>query len=384
MQIKRKFAVIGLLNLLFIGGCDDSKNTLPQPAVPDVGVITLQAESINITSKLPGRIVPFEIAEIRPQVGGIILSRQFKEGSKVNAGEQLFQIDSAPLLAELDRAKGNLAKAQSAADNNRLTLDRYRTLLKSNYVSQQDYDTAQANAKEAQANLVVAKAAVQSARINLNYASVTSPLSGLSGKPAVTIGALVTANQAQALVTVQRLDPVYVDVTQSANDFLKLKTDMEQGVIEQSQGQVTALLEFDNGKRYAHTGKLQFSDLTVDETTGSVTLRAIFPNPDNTLLPGMYVTAVLNEGIQHHVLLVPQEAVTRNASGKATTLILDAENIVQLREITAAKAIGDKWLVTSGLHPGDRVIVSGLQHIRPGIKAHALPSPLESNPPLPQ
>lgn len=263
-------------------------------------------------------------------------------------------------------------------------MNRFTSLFKSHYVSQQDYDEAQTNAKEAQANLQVAKAAVESARINLNYASVTSPLSGLSGKSTVTIGALVTANQGQALVTVQRLDPIYVDVTQSANDFLRLKTDMEQGIIEQSQGQATAILEFDNGKQYAHTGKLQFSDLTVDETTGSVTLRAIFPNPDNTLLPGMYVTAVLSEGIQRNVLLVPQEAVTRNASGKATTLILDPENIVQSREIIATKAIGDKWLVTSGLHPGDRVIISGLQQIRPGIKAHALPSPLDSNPPLPQ
>ncbi|MBJ9835681.1 efflux RND transporter periplasmic adaptor subunit [Citrobacter portucalensis] len=384
MQIKRKFAVIGLVNILFTGGCDDSKNTLPHPVVPDVGVITLQAESANITSKLPGRIVPFEIAEIRPQVGGIILSRQFQEGSRVNAGDPLYQIDPAPLQAELDRAKGNQAKAQSAADNSRFTLARFTSLLKSHYVSRQDYDTAQANAKEAQANVVVAKAAVESARINLNYASVTSPLSGLSGKSTVTIGALVTANQGQALVTVQRLDPIYVDVTQSANDFLQLKTEMEQGVIEQNQGQATVFLEFDNGKRYAHTGKLQFSDLTVDETTGSVTLRAIFPNPDNTLLPGMYVTAVLNEGIQHHVLLVPQEAVTRNASGKATTLILDTENIVQLREITTAKAIGDKWLVTSGLRPGDRVIITGLQQIRPGIKAHALPSPFAPNSSIPQ
>lgn len=384
MQIKRKFAVIGLVNILFVVGCDDSKNAPPHTVIPDVGIITLKEESVNITSKLPGRIVPYEVAEIRPQVGGIILSRQFKEGSTVNAGEPLYQIDPAPLLVELDRAKGSLAKAQSAADNSRLTLNRFTSLLKSHYVSQQDYDEAQTNAKEAQANLQVAKAAVESARINLNYASVTSPLSGLSGKSTVTIGALVTANQGQALVTVQRLDPIYVDVTQSANDFLRLKTDMEQGIIEQSQGQATAILEFDNGKQYAHTGKLQFSDLTMDETTGSVTLRAIFPNPDNTLLPGMYVTAVLSEGIQRNVLLVPQEAVTRNASGKATTLILDPENIVQSREIIATKAIGDKWLVTSGLHPGDRVIISGLQQIRPGIKAHALPSPLDSNPPLPQ
>ncbi|POT58610.1 efflux transporter periplasmic adaptor subunit [Citrobacter amalonaticus] len=384
MQIKRKFAAIFLLNLIFTSGCDDSKKAIPHTAQPEVGVVTLKAESVNVTSKLPGRIVPFEIAEIRPQVGGIILSRLFKEGSKVNKGESLYLIDPTPLQAELDRAKANLAKMQSAADNARLMFNRFSSLLKSHYVSRQDYDTAQANVKEAEANLLVAKAAVESAKINLNYASVTSPFSGLSGKSTVTPGALVVANQEQALVTVQRLDPVYVDVTQSANEFLQLKTDMEQGLIEQNQGQATAWLELDNGKRYAHAGKLQFSDLTVDETTGSVTLRAIFPNPDNALLPGMYVTAVLNEGTQHHVLLVPQEAVTRNDSGKAIAFILDSENIARQREINTSKAIGDKWLVTSGLQPGDRVIVSGLQKIRPGIKAHALYTPTKSYAPLPQ
>lgn len=384
MQIKKTFAIITPISLLFVVGCDDGKKIPPHDGVPNVGIVILKPESVSITSRLSGRIVPFEIAEIRPQVGGIIIGRQFKEGENVNAGETLYQIDPAPFLTELARAEGNLAKAQSAADNSRLTLDRFTSLLKSHYVSRQDYDTLRADVKESQANLVVARAAVESAKINLNYASVTSPLSGLSGKSTVTIGALVTANQEKPLVTIQKLDPIYVDITQSANDFLHLKTEIEQGIIEQRQGHATVLLEFDNGKRYTHTGKLQFSDLTVDKTTGSVTLRAIFPNPNNTLLPGMYVTTVLNEGTQPHVLLVPQEAVTRNADGKATTLILDQDNIVKLRKITAAKAIGNKWLVTSGLHPGDRVIISGLQKIRPGIKAHAIPPSFESNPLLSQ
>lgn len=384
MHIKRKIAVICLLNLLLATGCDDQNPTAVDSTLPEVGVLTLKAESINITSELPGRIVPFEIAEIRPQVGGIILHRRFNEGGKVLKGDSLYQIDPAPLQAELDRAKANLAKAQSATDNARMTFRRYSSLLKSHYVSRQDYDTALANVKEAEASLQVAKAAVESAQINLNYANVTSPLSGLSGKSSVTLGALVTANQQQSLVTIQRLDPVYVDITQSAHDFLQIKTDLESGLLEQSQGQATAWLMLDKSKRYAHSGKLQFSDLTVDETTGSVTLRAIFPNPDNTLLPGMYVTAVLSEGTQHHVILVPQQAVTRNASGEATIFILDKENIVRLREINATKAIGDKWIVTAGLSPGDRAIVSGLQKIRPGIKARVLHSPSESSPPLPQ
>lgn len=384
MQVKRIFAAICMLNFILTSGCDDIDNTKSLPAQPNVSVITLKTESVNVTSKLPGRVVPFEIAEIRPQVGGIILSRLFKEGSSVNKGDSLYQVDPAPLQAELDRATGSLVKVEAAAESTRLTLNRYTSLLKSHYISRQDYDNAVANAKEENANLLVAKAALESAKINLNYADVTSPLSGLTGKSTVTIGALVTPNQSQALVTVQRLDPVYVDITQSVNDFLRLRTEMEQGLIEQNQGLATTWLELDSGKRYAHAGKVQFSDLTVDETTGSVTLRAIFPNPDNALLPGMYVTAVLNEGAQHHVLLVPQEAVTRNSSGIATVFILNPENLVQLREINATKAIGDKWLVTAGLQPGDRVIVSGLQKIRPGIKAHPLHSSTESSAPSPQ
>lgn len=380
MQVNRPFTAILIGFLLSIAGCDERKNATAEPAVPDVDVVTLQAESINVTSKLPGRIVPFEIAEIRPQVGGIILHRLFNEGSHVYKGEPLYQIDPKPLQAELDLAKANQAKAQSAAENARATFNRVSSLFKSHYVSRQDYDTASASAKEAQANLLAAKAAVERATINLHYAMVTSPLNGLSGKSTVTVGALVTPGQEQALITVQRLDPVYVDVTQSVNDFLHLKEELEQGAIEQTQGQATTWLELNNGKRYKHAGKLQFSDLTVDEKTGSVTLRAIFPNPDSTLLPGMYVNAVLSEGTRHNSLLVPQEAVTRNASGGATALILDRDSTVQLREINATKAIGDKWLVTSGLHPGDRVIVSGLQKIQPGIKARAVNDPTASSP----
>lgn len=325
-------------------------------------------------SELPGRTVPYEVAEIRPQVGGIIIKRNFIEGDKVNQGDSLYQIDPAPLQAELNSAKGSLAKALSTASNARITFNRQASLLKTNYVSHQDYDTARTQLNEAEANVTVAKAAVEQATINLQYANVTSPITGVSGKSSVTVGALVTANQADSLVTVQRLDPIYVDLTQSVQDFLRMKEEVASGQIKQVQGSTPVQLNLENGKRYSQTGTLKFSDPTVDETTGSVTLRAIFPNPNGDLLPGMYVTALVDEGSRQNVLLVPQEGVTHNAQGKATALILDKDDVVQLREIEASKAIGDQWVVTSGLQAGDRVIVSGLQRIRPGIKARAISS----------
>lgn len=351
----------------------DNKPTVKNPSMePEVGVVTLAPSSVNIKSELPGRAVSFEIAEIRPQVGGIIIKRNFIEGDKVSKGESLYQIDPAPLQARLDAARGALAKAQATANNVQLTLNRQSALIKSNYVSRQDYDTTRSQLNEAQANVAVAKADLEQATINLHYANITSPIEGISGKSTVTVGALVTANQGNALVTVQRLDPIYVDLTQSVQDFLRLKEEKASGKIAQQKGKIPVELMLENGKPYRYTGTLEFSDPAVDETTGSVTLRAVFPNPEGEILPGMYVTALLDEGSQQNVLMVPQQGVTHNAQGKATALILDQENVVQLREINAVKAVGNQWLVTTGLHPGDRVIVSGLQRIRPGMKARIL------------
>lgn len=355
---------------VIITACDN-KPAVKTAMEPEVGVVTLAPSSVNIKSELPGRALAFEIAEIRPQVGGIIIKRNFVEGDKVSKGESLYQIDPAPLQARLDSAKGALAKAQATANNVRLTLNRQSALIKSNYVSRQDYDTTRSQLNEAQANVAVAKADLEQATINLRYANVTSPIDGISGKSSVTVGALVTANQENALVTVQRLDPIYVDLTQSVQDFLRLKEEKANGQIAQQQGKIPVELMLENGKPYRHTGTLEFSDPAVDETTGSVTLRAVFPNPEGEILPGMYVTALLDEGSQQNVLMVPQQ-------GKATALILDQENVVQLREINAVKAVGNQWLVTAGLRPGDRVIVSGLQRIRPGIKARVLPSKLNT------
>lgn len=362
---------------VIITACDN-KPAVKTAMEPEVGVVTLAPSSVNIKSELPGRALAFEIAEIRPQVGGIIIKRNFVEGDKVSKGESLYQIDPAPLQARLDSAKGALAKAQATANNVRLTLNRQSALIKSNYVSRQDYDTTRTQLNEAQANVAVAKADLEQATINLRYANVTSPIDGISGKSSVTVGALVTANQENALVTVQRLDPIYVDLTQSVQDFLRLKEEKANGKIAQQQGKIPVELMLENGKPYRHTGTLEFSDPAVDETTGSVTLRAVFPNPEGEILPGMYVTALLDEGSQQNVLMVPQQGITHNEQGKATALILDQENVVQLREINAVKAVGNQWLVTAGLRPGDRVIVSGLQRIRPGIKARVLPSKLNT------
>ncbi|HFS5792312.1 TPA: efflux RND transporter periplasmic adaptor subunit [Citrobacter werkmanii] len=356
---------------VIITACDN-KPAVKTAMEPEVGVVTLAPSSVNIKSELPGRAVSFEIAEIRPQVGGIIIKRNFIEGDKVSKGESLYQIDPAPLQARLDAARGALAKAQATANNVRLTLNRQSALIKSNYVSRQDYDTTRSQLNEAEANVAVAKADLEQATINLRYANVTSPIEGISGKSSVTVGALVTANQGNALVTVQRLDPIYVDLTQSVQDFLRLKEEKASGKIAQQKGKIPVELMLENGKPYRYTGMLEFSDPAVDETTGSVTLRAVFPNPEGEILPGMYVTALLDEGSQQNVLMVPQQGITHNEQGKATALILDQENVVQLREINAVKAVGNQWLVATGLHPGDRVIVSGLQRIRPGIKAKIL------------
>ena len=362
---------------VIITACDN-KPAVKTTIEPEVGVVTLVPSSVNIKSELPGRALAIEIAEIRPQVGGIIIKRNFVEGDKVSKGESLYQIDPAPLQARLDSAKGALAKAQATANNVRLTLNRQSALIKSNYVSRQDYDTTRSQLNEAQANVAVAKADLEQATINLRYANVTSPIDGISGKSSVTVGALVTANQENSLVTVQRLDPIYVDLTQSVQDFLRLKEEKANGKIAQQQGKIPVELMLENGKPYRHTGTLEFSDPAVDETTGSVTLRAVFPNPEGEILPGMYVTALLDEGSQQNVLMVPQQGITHNEQGKATALILDQENVVQLREINAVKAVGNQWLVTAGLRPGDRVIVSGLQRIRPGSKARVLPSKLNT------
>ncbi|EKI0611786.1 multidrug efflux RND transporter periplasmic adaptor subunit AcrA [Salmonella enterica] len=360
--------VLMLSGSLALTGCDDKQDQQGGQQMPEVGVVTLKTEPLQITTELPGRTVAYRIAEVRPQVSGIILKRNFVEGSDIEAGVSLYQIDPATYQATYDSAKGDLAKAQAAANIAELTVKRYQKLLGTQYISKQEYDQALADAQQATAAVVAAKAAVETARINLAYTKVTSPISGRIGKSSVTEGALVQNGQASALATVQQLDPIYVDVTQSSNDFLRLKQELANGSLKQENGKAKVDLVTSDGIKFPQSGTLEFSDVTVDQTTGSITLRAIFPNPDHTLLPGMFVRARLQEGTKPTALLVPQQGVTRTPRGDATVLVVGADNKVETRQIVASQAIGDKWLVTDGLKVGDRVVVSGLQKVRPGAQ----------------
>lgn len=360
--------VLMLSGSLALTGCDDKQDQQGGQQMPEVGVVTLKTEPLQITTELPGRTVAYRIAEVRPQVSGIILKRNFVEGSDIEAGVSLYQIDPATYQATYDSAKGDLAKAQAAANIAELTVKRYQKLLGTQYISKQEYDQALADAQQATAAVVAAKAAVETARINLAYTKVTSPISGRIGKSSVTEGALVQNGQASALATVQQLDPIYVDVTQSSNDFLRLKQELANGSLKQENGKAKVDLVTSDGIKFPQSGTLEFSDVTVDQTTGSITLRAIFPNPDHTLLPGMFVRARLQEGTKPTALLVPQQGVTRTPRGDATVLVVGADNKVETRQTVASQAIGDKWLVTDGLKAGDRVVVSGLQKVRPGAQ----------------
>ncbi|MFY4328757.1 efflux RND transporter periplasmic adaptor subunit [Enterobacter hormaechei] len=350
-------------------GCDGQENPQQHAQAPQVSDHIVKSAPLAVTTELPGRTDAYRVAEVRPQVSGIILHRNFTEGSDVKAGESLYQIDPATYQAAYDNAKGELVKAQAAANIAHLTVKRYVPLVGTQYVSKQEYDQAVATAQQADASVVAAKAGVESARINLAYTKVTSPINGRIGKSSVTEGALVTNGQATALATVQQLDPIYVDVTQSSSDFMRLKqqTSLQKG----DTSSVELLME--NGQPYPLKGTLQFSDVTVDESTGSITLRALFPNPQHMLLPGMFVRARIDEGTQPDAILVPQQGVTRTPRGDATVLVVNEKNQVESRTVVAPQAIGDRWLITEGLKNGDRVIISGLQKVRPGVTVVAIP-----------
>lgn len=358
------------LSMFLLSGCGDDKSKTAD-AAPEVGVVTLKARSLTITTELPGRTRPYRVAEVRPQVSGIILKRQFVEGSDVKAGQSLYQIDPATYQAAYNSAQGDLAKAEANVEINSLTVKRYKPLLSTNFVSHQDYDTAVANLKQAEASVVAAKAALETARINLYYTKVYSPISGRIGKSSVTEGALVTASQTNALASVNQLDPIFVDVTQSSRDFLRLKRQLEKGILKKGDDNVVVDLLLEDGTLYNQKGTLQFSDVTVDETTGSITLRAIFPNSKQVLLPGMFVRARIKDGVKEEAILAPQQAITRNAQGQATALLVNDKNKVVERTLVTEQAIGDQWLIRSGLKDGDKVIVSGQQKIKPGMTVKA-------------
>ncbi|WP_317179404.1 efflux RND transporter periplasmic adaptor subunit [Lelliottia amnigena] len=350
-------------------GCDGSDNPKQSAQAPQVTVYVVKSAPLAVTTELPGRTDAFRVAEVRPQVSGIVLRRNFTEGSDVSAGDSLYQIDPATYKAAYDSAKGEMAKAEAAANIAHLTVKRYEPLVGTQYISRQEYDQAVANARQADASVIAAQASVETARINLAYTKVSSPINGRIGKSSVTEGALVTNGQASALATVQQLDPIYVDVTQSSNDFMHLK----QSNLQKNNATSSVQLLMENGQPYPLKGSLQFSDVTVDESTGSITLRAVFPNPQHRLLPGMFVRARIDEGIQPDAILVPQQGVTRTPRGDATVLVVNDKDQVELRNVIAPQAIGERWLIAEGLKDGDRVVVSGLQKIHPGATVVAVP-----------
>ncbi|WP_116809186.1 efflux RND transporter periplasmic adaptor subunit [Steroidobacter cummioxidans] len=366
-------AALSLVGLAVLTAC--GKPPMAQGAAaqgtPKVSAVVVQPKPVVLTTELPGRTSAVLVADVRPQVTGILQSRKFVEGSAVKKGDLLYQIDPAIYQATVDSAQATLAKAQANQHTTRLKAERYRELKAINAVSQQDADDADAALLQANAEVASARAALETARIDLAYTRVISPITGRIGKSSVTAGALVTANQTTSLATVQQLDPMYVDVTQSSNAVMQLKRAIAQGQLGDATAKVK--LVFDDGTTYPVEGKLQFSDVTVDPNTGSVTLRAEFPNPTGELLPNLYVRAIIEEGTMSQALLVPQQAVSRDATGKPRAYVVDSDGKVQQREILTERAIGNQWLVTGGLQAGDVLVVAGQQKVQPGALVEAIP-----------
>jgi membrane fusion protein, multidrug efflux system len=379
---------VGLLAIalsagLWLGGCDRRQSAGAAPPgmggaqVPEVNVITVRSQPATLTTELPGRTSAYLVAEIRPQVNGLIQKRLFTEGSDVKAGEVLYQIEPAPFQAALSSAEAALGRAQASLTSVRSRVDRYKELLSDKAVSQQDFDDANSALNQVNSDIQYYRATAETARINLGYTKVVAPISGRIGRSSVTDGALVTAYQPVPLATIQQLDPIYVDVPQSTTDLLKLNRRLADGHLNAGgDGQNKARLLLEDGSEYAQQGELQFRDVTVDPTTGSFVLRIVFPNPKAVLLPGMFVRAVVKEGVSDKAILVPQQAVTRTTKGDPMAMIVDPNNKVQPRMLTVDRAIGAQWLVTSGLVSGDRVIIEGLQKVRPGaaVKIAAEPA----------
>lgn len=357
-----------LLIALLLTGCGEERGAARPPASEvEVGAVTIQPRRVVYTTEVAGRTSPFQISEVRPQISGIIQKRLFEEGTDVKAGDILYQIDPATYQANLDSAKANLAKAEANVAPARLKRDRFKNLVNISAVSRQEYEDADAAYKQTQAEVGVNRAAVENARIRLDYTRVTSPISGRIGRSSVTPGALVTENQAAPLATVQQLDPIYVDVTQSTTDVLRLKRSLESGRLQRTDDAHAAVrLLLEDGSLYPEQGELKFTDVSVDQSTGAVTLRAIFPNPRQDLLPGMYVRAILAEGLDEQAILLPQRALVRDARGNATAWVVTPENTVEIRKINVSRTYRDAWVVTEGLRPGEKVIVEGVQKIRQG------------------
>lgn len=357
-----------LVSGFLTGGCDRKQQAAPPPMAPEVAVATVQTERVVLTTELPGRTSPYLVAEIRPQVNGLVQKRLFTEGSDVKAGQVLYQIDPAPFEAALKTAEAALVRSQASLPSIRSRVERYKDLLGDKAVSQQDYDDAASALNQAEADVQYWTAAAQTARINLGYTRVTAPIGGRIGRSDVTDGALVAAYQPTPLSTIQQLDPIYVDVPQSTNVLLRWQRRLAEGHLNgDGANQQKVKLFLEDGSEYPVEGTLQFRDVTVDLGTGCVIVRAVFPNPKGVLLPGMFVRAVVTEGVQEQAILIPQQAVSRDVKGNPIALVVGPEDKVQPRILTVDRTIGDKWLVSSGLSVGDRVITEGMQKVRPGV-----------------
>ncbi|TCK30972.1 membrane fusion protein (multidrug efflux system) [Ancylobacter aquaticus] len=355
---------------LALAGCDGQDAAQPPgPGAqgrPQVGVVTVRPQSVAITAEMPGRTTASLVAEVRPQVGGLVKSRLFEEGSEVKAGDALYQIDPASYRAAYDSALASQQKAEAGVPSAQSKVERYQGLIKQNAVSKQDYDDAVASLAQAQADVAAAQADVDTARINLDYTRITAPIGGRIDKSTLTPGALVTASQDTALTTIRTLDPINVDVTQSSTNLLALRQAIRDGRIKISGATVQVKLELDNGETYGHSGTLEFTSAYVDQGTGTYAVRAQFPNPERLLLPGMYVRAVVEEGVAPNSFLVPQRGVTRNTKGEPVALVVTVDNKVEQRVLSVSRTVGNNWLVDTGIGNGDRVIVEGSQFARPG------------------
>jgi membrane fusion protein, multidrug efflux system len=373
---SRSAAIASIVAVALFTGCGRKPAQAPAAAPVEVGVVTIAPTSVTLTRELPGRTSAFRVAEVRARVNGIVLKRLFTEGSDVKQGQPLFLIDAAPYQSALETAKAQLARAEATHANAALQAQRFSELVAENAVSKQEHDNAMAALKASEADVAAGRAGVEAARINLGYTRVTAPVSGRIGRSEVSEGAYVQQGQATLLATVQQLDPIYVDLTQATTEVMRLRRDLAEGKLQSAgRGKAKVQLVLEEGITYAQPGELQFAGVSVDPSTGSIALRALFPNPRGELLPGMFVRARLDEGVNPQALLVPQRGVTRDQKGLPTALVVNAEKKVERRQLVTERVVGDAWLVTSGVKPGEQVIVDGLQKVRPG--AAVVPVPVD-------
>jgi len=366
-------AALLLLYTALAGCSSQAQPAAAEPLPPEVGVVTVHRASVPVTTELPGRTAAYLVAQVRARVDGIVQKREFDEGGDIQANERLYQIDPAPYQAALQSARAQLARARASLESTSAQADRDKVLVASNAISKQTYINAVAARDQAAADVESGLAAVRSATINLGYTDVVSPITGRVGPSLVTQGAYVQASAATPMATVQQIDPIYVDLNETSVDGLRLRQQVATGRIHlNGPDQTKVRLVLEDGSSYAHEGLLQFTDISVNQGTGSVTVRAIFPNPDHLLLPGMFVRAVIDEGTNDHAMLVPEDGVTHDRNGRATVLVVGKDNKVMQRTVSASRTLGESWVVEGGLQDGDRVVVSGVQRVQPGMQVRAV------------